>query len=146
MVNNFISINKTQWWSTISSVSTKRSDGQQFHQYRQSAVMVNNFISINKVQWWSTISSVSTKRSDGQQFHQYQQSAVMVNNFISINKVQWWSTISSVSTKRTITSYPNSLNTKKRPQHMTLEIQVLARDRHNNVAGLNLLMGSQLKR
>ena len=30
----------------------------------------------------------------------------------------------------------------RRPQHMTLEIQVLARDRHKNVVGLNLLMGS----
>jgi len=32
---------------------------------------------------------------------------------------------------------------KNRPRHMTLEIQVLASDRHKNVAGLNRLMGSQ---
>jgi hypothetical protein len=30
--------------------------------------------------------------------------------------------------------------TKKGPQHMTVEIQVLAWDRHKNVAGLNQLM------
>jgi len=32
---------------------------------------------------------------------------------------------------------------KKIPQHMTLEIQVLAWDRHKNVTGLNYLMGPQ---
>ena len=53
---------------------------------------------------------------------------------------QWWSSISPISTKRRITSHLNSLNIK-RPPHMTLEIQVW--DKHNNVAGLNLLMGSQ---
>ena len=32
---------------------------------------------------------------------------------------------------------------KKNPRYMTLEIQVLAWDRHKNVVGLNRLMGSQ---
>jgi hypothetical protein len=32
----------------------------------------------------------------------------------------------------------------KRPRHMTLEIQVLVWDRHENVEGLNWLMGSQI--
>ena len=32
---------------------------------------------------------------------------------------------------------------KKRPRHMTLEIQVLAWDRHKHLAGLNWLMGFQ---
>jgi hypothetical protein len=59
--------------------------------------------------------------SDGQQFHQ-------------------------LSTERTITSQLNSLNTKNIMHgvwRMTLEIQVLAWERHKNVAGLNWLMGSQ---
>jgi len=37
---------------------------------------------------------------------------------------------------------PQSINTKT-PQHMTLEIQVLAWDRHKYVRGLNQLMGYQ---
>jgi hypothetical protein len=32
---------------------------------------------------------------------------------------------------------------KYTPRHMTLKIQVLARNRHKNVTGLNLLMGFQ---
>jgi hypothetical protein len=36
-----------------------------------------------------------------------------------------WFTISPISTKRTTTSHLNSLNTKKNPQYMKLEIQVL---------------------
>ena len=41
---------------------------------------------------------------------------------------------SAISTKRTITSRLNSCHwTQKRPWHMTLEIQVLACDRHKNV-------------
>ena len=32
---------------------------------------------------------------------------------------------------------------KKDHGHMTLEIQILAWDKHKNVAGLNLIMGSQ---
>jgi len=56
---------------------------------------------------------------------------------------QWWSTILQILTKRTtITSHRNSLNNKK-PRHMTLEIHVLAQDRHKYVAGLNRLMESQ---
>jgi len=38
---------------------------------------------------------------------------------------------------------PSFTEHKKGPQHMTLEIQVLAWDRHKNVVGLNQLMGSQ---
>jgi hypothetical protein len=45
--------------------------------------------------------------------------------------------------KQTTTSLLNSLNLKKRPRHMMLEIKVLARDRQKNVTGLNQLMGSQ---
>jgi len=53
--------------------------------------------------------------SDGQQFHQYPK-------------------------KKTINSHFNSLNTeKKNPQHMMLQIHVLAWDRHKIVAGLFLL-------
>jgi len=56
----------------------------------------------------------------------------MVNNSTNIKK------------KRTITSHLNWTHwTQKRPQHMMLEIQVLAWDRHKNVVGLNWLMGSQ---
>ena len=54
--------------------------------------------------------------SDGQQFHKYQQ-----------NK----------KSPFTLTH-----RTQNRPQHIMLEIQVLAWDKHNNVAGLNQLMGS----
>ena len=55
---------------------------------------------------------------------------------------QCWSTVPLISTKRTITSHLSSLNIK-REQHLTLEITVLAWDRHKNVAGFNRLMGSQ---
>ena len=52
--------------------------------------------------------------------------------------------IPPISPKRTITSHLNCTHsTQKTQQHMTLEIQVLAWDRHKNVAGLNWLMGSQ---
>ena len=36
---------------------------------------------------------------------------------------------------------PKSLITKKRPQHIMLEIQTLGLDRHKNVVQLNQLMG-----
>ena len=35
------------------------------------------------------------------------------------------------------------MGTQKIPRHMALEVQVLARDRHSNAAGLNRLMLSQ---
>ena len=54
--------------------------------------------------------------SDGQEFHQYQQTELP--HHTSNNRAQ------------------------KRPQHMTLEIQVLAWDRHKHVVGLNLLNSS----
>ena len=53
----------------------------------------------------------------------------MVNNSININK-----------TNNLISP---SHWTQKRPQNLTLEIQVLAWDRHKYVAGLNRLMGFQ---
>jgi len=55
--------------------------------------------------------------SDGQQFHQYQQNAQS-----PLALTQW---------------------THIKPWPMTLEIQVLAWDRHKHVAGLNRLMGLQ---
>ena len=55
----------------------------------------------------------------------------MVNNSPSINKMNNYLS-------------PQILEyIKKRPQHMMLEIQVLAWDRHNNVSGLNWFMGYQ---
>jgi len=42
-----------------------------------------------------------------------------------------------------LSSYLNSLNTKKRPRHVTFEIQILAWDRHKHMAELNRLMGTQ---
>ena len=53
--------------------------------------------------------------SDGQQFHQYQQ-----NEWLPLIYSHW---------------------KQKRPWNITLEIQVLARDRHKYVAGLDMLMG-----
>jgi len=49
---------------------------------------------------------------------------------------QWWSTMSPVSTNEQPPLVWNHLTQKKRPQHMELEIQFLAWDRHKNVAGL----------
>jgi hypothetical protein len=46
------------------------------------------------------------------------------------------STISTISTQRKINSHLKTLNIK-RQGHMLLEIQILAWDRQNNVAGLN---------
>jgi hypothetical protein len=57
---------------------------------------------------------------------------VMVINSTNINK-----------TKNHLSSEPNSLNTMKRPRHMTLEIQILAWNKHNNVTGLSRLMEYQ---
>ena len=48
-------------------------------------------------------------------------------------------TIPQISTNQIITSQLIE-HIKKRPGNMTLEIQVLAWDRHKNVAVLNLLM------
>ena len=47
---------------------------------------------------------------------------------------QLWTSIPPISTKLTITSHLKALNMIKR--HMMLEIQVLAWDKHKNVAGL----------
>jgi len=59
---------------------------------------------------------------------------------------QWWSSIPPISTKQTITPRPYwTLNTK-RPRYMRLEMQVLVLDKHNNMAELNRLMGSQPSR
>ena len=52
----------------------------------------------------------------------------MVNKFTNINKT----IISHLATEH-----------QKRPGHVTLEIKVLAWDRHKNVAGLYRLVGSQ---
>ena len=47
-------------------------------------------------------------------------------------------------TKRTVTSHLNWNHwTQKREPHMTLEIQVLAWDRHTHVVGLNRLLRSE---
>jgi len=54
-----------------------------------------------------------------------------------INNIPW------ISTKRTITSRLKSLDTKRGPRRMMLEIYVPAWDRHKHVAGLNRLMGPQ---
>jgi hypothetical protein len=51
----------------------------------------------------------------------------MVNNSTNINKRN---------------NHLKPLNTKK-TWHMALEIKILALDRHNNVAGLNCLIGYQ---
>ena len=53
---------------------------------------------------------------------------------------QWWWPIPLISIKRTLTSQLNSLNTK-RLQHMKLEIQVLAWNRHK-YDNVRLLIGS----
>ena len=50
----------------------------------------------------------------------------------------------SIQTKRTTTSDLNLLqHDQNGPRHMTLEIQILAWDRHIHVAGLDQLMGYQ---
>jgi hypothetical protein len=59
------------------------------------------------------------RNSDGHQFHQYQQNEQSLLILIKLAEH------------------------KNRPRYMTLEIQVLAWDRHNNVVGLILLMWSQ---
>ena len=56
--------------------------------------------------------------SEGHQFHQYQQEGQSHMILTSLNI--------------------------KRPRHVTLEIQVLVRDRHINVVGLNMLMEFQI--
>ena len=70
---------------------------------------------------------------------------VLMNTFCIIKRKfkPIWSTIPPISTKQTINSHLNSLNIKK-TQRTTLKIQVLALDRHKDVAGFNQLMGSQL--
>ena len=63
-------------------------------------------------------------------------------NFVMNKKLkQWLSTIPPISTKRIITSHLNW--TQKRQRHMTLEVLVLAWDRHTDVAVLNWLIGPQ---
>jgi hypothetical protein len=56
----------------------------------------------------------------------------MLNNSTNINKVN-------------IHPSPQLIEFKKRPRHMTLEIQVLDWDMHKNVAGLSQLIGSWSK-
>ena len=60
---------------------------------------------------------------------------------------QWRSSIPPISTKRTTICYLNWPHwTQIRSWHMALEIQVLAWDRHKNVAVLNRPMRSQPRR
>ena len=57
---------------------------------------------------------------------------------------QWWSTIPPMSAKQTITFHNKSNHwAYNRLRHMTLKMQVLAWDRHKNVAESNRPMGSQ---
>jgi hypothetical protein len=56
---------------------------------------------------------------------------------------QCWSTIPPILTKAITSHHLNSLNTKINRSDMALEIQFMAFDRHNNMVGLNDLMGSQ---
>jgi hypothetical protein len=49
---------------------------------------------------------------------------------------QWWQSIPPISTKRTITSHHNWSHLAH-TKFMTLEIQVLACDRHTKVAGIS---------
>jgi len=51
---------------------------------------------------------------------------------------QWWSTVILIATKWTATSHLISLNIKKKPWQMRLEILVLVEDRSKNLAGLNM--------
>jgi hypothetical protein len=68
-----------------------------------------------------------------------------------LTNIDYWNLLWNVSLKSFIninkneqTPLPlNSLNIQKGPRNMTLQIQVLAWDRHNSVAGLNPLMGFQ---
>ena len=57
-------------------------------------------------------------KGEGQQFHQYQ-------------------------IKRIVSSHLKSLNITKIPRHMTLEIQILAWNRHTHVAGFFFLIRTQ---
>jgi len=58
--------------------------------------------------------------------------------------IQWWLTILPISTKRTINHSSSKMTQhKKWLWNMTLEIQVLAWNRHKNVAELNRLNRSQ---
>ena len=49
---------------------------------------------------------------------------------------QWWLTILQISTKRTIISHFKSLNTKRPPHIMTLDIQVLTWDSYRYEEGI----------
>jgi hypothetical protein len=60
-----------------------------------------------------------------QHFHHNYKDIYIGEGFMKRKYKQWWSTIQPISTKLTITSHLNLLNTKKGPQHMMLEIQVL---------------------
>ena len=68
----------------------------------------------------------------------------MVNNSTNINKMN-----NHLSPKERLNSDGHNWTEtkhkkeKKRPQDVTLEIQIPAWDKHKNVAGLNWLMGSQ---
>jgi hypothetical protein len=75
--------------------------------------MVNNSTNINKTN--NHLSSRESLSSDGQQFHQYHQYGQSL--------------------------FTSDMSTHKIPRHMTLEIKVVAWDRHTNVVGLNRLMG-----
>jgi hypothetical protein len=66
-----------------------------------------------------------------------------VPSLANIVKIKFMSTIPPKPTKRTTTSNLKINLTHKKTWHMALEIKVLAWNRHNNVTGLNQLMGSQ---
>jgi hypothetical protein len=71
---------------------------------------------------------------------------INVNKTIYLAKIMlainWWPTISPISTKRTITFYLKWFNLKI-VQLVTLVMQVLARNKHTNVAGWSQLTESQ---
>ena len=74
-----------------------------------------------------------------------QSTNITINRSLGKEKffLQRWSTIPPITTKQTTTSHLEPLSIKIHHKHMALEIQVLALDRHKNVAGLNRLMGSE---
>ena len=137
---------------TIQPISTKRTISSkqrrsQFHQYQQNTQSsLNNdghnsepiFTkrTITSKQWWSIIQPISTKstitsKQWWSQFNQYQQRVqsplnIDGHNITNINKLN--NHISSLLTEHWT--------------HEILEIQILAWDRHTNVAGVNRLMGS----
>ena len=157
---NQVSVTERKWWSTKLSISMWPSSSWSYgswiynYLYNQCPIKNKNQVIITERKWWSTIlpmsMGLSWSWSYGSWIYNY-----LCNQCLSPLKLWVWTPysiqhnviklISDLWRVGGYSRFPPPINwpltfnhwTQKRPWHMTIEIEVLAWDRHKNGAGLN---------